>query len=554
MTLVVMQCRTGRASGRTTVFYSATPVRQLHLEQQIPLEPGTIRFLIVIGLALFIAQAGAQKHIAFPLIGDPQPYPVVQPNLISDIMVAKTMYNTLVRFSFDDGVTPVPDLAESWTANEDASEWVFNLRQDVQWHDGEPFTAHDVVFTIQAIVNPEVGSRWSSGFASLESVEALDEYTVRFAFNEPFAPMLSVLAYNISLVPQHVLEGQDLSNPEAFRRNPVGTGPFKFMEQVSGSHLTVEANLDYHEGRPDIDRVTFRVTPDVNSQIAQLLTGELDVTWTVEPVHYNRVSNAANLTLSTAQIPRWDWLPLNLANPLFQDARVRRALAYALDRESMVDRILAGQGEVAHGPIPNVIDWVPTEGVEQITFDPEYALELLAEAGWTRDQNGALRNAAGEPFAFTLLADRGNPTRDQTYLYVQQAWQALGMQVDIETTEWNTVLARYRRGEYDARLGWWVIKPDPDLYDYFHTNGDLNQINYSNPQLDELLERGRATTDQAERAEIYNEVQRLLVEEQPGIFLYYPIEVRAVNNRLQGLPEIGYRDALIYLHRATVND
>lgn len=508
--------------------------------------------VVAISLLLITGQAFAQKSVAFPLIGDPQPYPIVQPNLISDIMVAKTMYNTLVRFSFDDGVTPVPDLAESWTSNEDASEWTFNLRQDVTWHDGEPFTADDVVFTIEAITNPDVGSRWSSGFAGLESIEALDDYTVRFTFEEPFAPMLSVLAYNIAMTPQHILEGQDLSAPEEFRRNPIGTGPFRFVEQVLGSHLTVEANPDYHEGRPDIDRVTFRVTPDVNSQVAQLLTGELDVTWTVEPIHYERLNNADNLTLTTAQIPRWDWLPLNNSKEIFSDSSVRRALAYALDRESLVERIFGGQGEVAQGPIPQVLGWVPNDGVEEITYDPEYALELLAEAGWTQDAGGILLNAEGEPFEFTLLADRGNPTRDQVYLYVQQAWQALGMQINIETTEWNTVLARYRRGEYDTRLGWWVIKPDPDLYDYFHTEGDLNQIFYSNAALDELLEQGRATTDQAERAVIYNEVQQILQQDQPGIFLHYPIEVRAVNNRLQGLPEIGYRDALIYLHRVTI--
>lgn len=516
--------------------------------------PRFILAILAVGALLFAGTSSAQDTVNFPLIGDPQPYPVVQPNLISDIMVAKTLYNTLVRFSFDDGVTPVPDLAESWSSNEDASQWTFDLRDDVTWHDGEPFTADDVVFTIETIVDPATGSRWSSGFSGLQSVEALDDHTVRFTFEEPFAPMLTVLAYNIAMVPEHVLAGQDLSNPEAFRRDPIGTGPFRFVEQVSGSYLTVEANPDYHEGVPEIDRVRFRVTPDVNSQVAQLLTGELDVTWTVEPVHYDRVSQSDELEITEVNISRWDWMPLNLENPLFQDARVRRALAYGLDRETMVERILGGQGEVAQGPIPPVIDWVPRDGVEQIEHDPEQALALLAEAGWTLDDDDMLRNEQGEPFAFTLLADRGNPTRDQLYLYAQQAWQSLGMDVDIETTEWNTVLARYREGDYDTRLGWWVIKPDPDLYDYFHTEGDLNSIRYSNPEIDELLEAGRATTDREERAEIYNEVQQILALEQPGIFLHYPVEVRAVNERIQGLPEIGYRDALVWLHRATVVD
>jgi peptide/nickel transport system substrate-binding protein len=499
--------------------------------------------------------AQSSNTLRAPLIGDPTAWPVNPPGLISDIMIGKTLFNNLVRFSFDDGSTVVADLAERWEVDAESRVWTFFLRDDVRWHDGAPFTAADVVFTVQTIQNPAYASRWRNAFATLETIEAIDDHTVRFTFVEPFAPLLSTLAYNLAMVPSHLLSSMDLSQPSgptAFVTNPVGTGPFRYVDQVSGSHFIVEANPDYHEGRPAIDRIEFKVLPDVNTQVAQLLTGELDITWTVEPIHFDRLSRANNIEIRAVEVPRWDWLPLNLTNPLFQDKRVRQALAHALDRQTMVDVVLGGYGSVADGPIPPSIAWVPRDGVPQLGYDPERAVALMAEAGWTRGSDGLLRDASGATFKFSLLADRGNPTRDQIYLIAQDAWRSIGMDVEIETTEWNTVLARYRAGDYDTRLGWWVIKPDPDLFDYFHSTGGLNQVRYANAEVDALLERGRAVADQAGRAEIYHELQVLLADEQPSIFLYYPTEVRAASTRVEGLAPIGFRDSLTWLHLASL--
>jgi peptide/nickel transport system substrate-binding protein len=517
------------------------------------------RMILVLAVALAglapVALAQSSNTLTAPLIGDPTAWPINPPGLISDIMVGKTMFNNLVRFSFDDGSTVVADLAHSWEVDADSRVWTFFLRDDVTWHDGAPFTAADVIFTVETIRSPDVASRWSAAFVTLDTIEALDDHTFRFTFVEPFAPLLSTLAYNLAIVPEHILADLDLSmpsGPTAFVTNPIGTGPFRFVEQVSGSHFNLEANPDYHEGRPAIDRVEFKVMPDVNTQVAQLLTGELDITWTVEPIHFDRLSRSTAIEIRDVQVPRFDWIPLNLSNPLFQDKRVRQAMSHALNRQQMVDVILGGYGTLADGPIPPSIAWVPRDGVPQFDYDTERALELLADAGWTRGSDGLLRNAAGETFTFAMLADRGNPTRDQVYLVAQDAWRSIGMDITIETTEWNTVLARYRAGDYDARVGWWVIKPDPDLYDYFHTNGALNQILYSNPMADDLLERGRAVSDLDERAAIYNQLQILLADEQPSVFLYYPTEVRAASTRVEGLAPIGFRDSLTWLHLASL--
>ena len=517
----------------------------------------TLLILIALVFALLLPTGLAQPSntLRAPLIGDPTAWPINPPGLISDIMIGKTLFNNLVRFSFEDGSTVVPDLAESWETDEDSRVWTFHLRDDVVWHDGEPFTAEDVVFTVETIRNPDVASRWSAAFVTLETIEALDDHTVRMTFEAPFAPLLATLAYNLAIVPEHILGDMDLSNPSGpteFVTNPIGTGPFRFVEQVSGSHFILEANPEYHEGRPAIDQVEFKVIPDVNAQVAQLLTGELDITWTVEPIHYDRLSNAENIVIHEVDIPRFDWIPLNNTNPLFQDKRVRQAMVHALNREAMVDIVMGGFGEVATGPIPPSIAWVPRGEAPLFEYDVERALSSSPRPAGRRVMTVCFGTRLARPSASRCSPTAATPRGTRCTWSPKTRGSSVGMDIQIETTEWNTVLARYREGDYDVRVGWWVIKPDPDLYDYFHTDGALNQIRYSNARVDELLEQGRMVADQEERAAIYGELQVLLAEEQPSILLYYPTEVRATNTRVEGLPDIGFRDALTWLHRASL--
>ena len=213
----------------------------------------TFLTLIVALLAsLGFAQSG--NTLRAPLIGDPTAWPINPPGLISDIMIGKTIFNNLVRFSFEDGSTVVADLAERWEVDADSRVWTFFLRDDVVWHDGEPFTADDVVFTVETIRSPDVASRWSAAFVSLETIEALDDHTVRMTFEAPFAPLLATLAYNLAIVPEHVLSSMDLSapsGPTGFVTNPIGTGPVPFRRAGVGQPL-------HRRGQP---RLLRRVAP-----------------------------------------------------------------------------------------------------------------------------------------------------------------------------------------------------------------------------------------------------------------------------------------------------
>jgi len=203
------------------------------------------------------------------LTANPTAYPITAPGAIVDILVNKTMYNNLVKYQLTEGVIEVvPDLAESWEANADLTQYTFTLRSDVTWHDGEPLTADDVKFTFDSVLDPEVTARFSGPISSVESVEVVDPQTVVFNLKSSFAPLPVMLGYNQAIVPKHLLEGQDLNQPTEFLAAPVGSGPFKFGTAQQGSYLEVVANEDYFLGRPNLDRIIFQVITDGNARVA----------------------------------------------------------------------------------------------------------------------------------------------------------------------------------------------------------------------------------------------------------------------------------------------
>lgn len=465
-------------------------------------------------------------------------------------MVNKCLFNALVKYSFDDGVTPVPDLATSWETSPDGKTWIFNLRTDVRWHDGVDFTAEDVKFTFDTILDPSIGSRWRSTWQVIESIDVVDPHTVRMNLSAPMGSMLPLLAYNTFIVPKHKLQGQDLKSPPDFIAHPIGTGPFKFKEHVSGSYYHVQAYEDYYEGRAILDGIAFKVIPDVNVQIAQMIAGELDLTWTIEPSVMPIVQGIPNLALTTVDVPQYFFIALNNENPLFADKRVRQALAHGLDRDLMIKEALAGSVTRADSVVHPVMQWCYTDDVHKYEYDPDRARALLTDAGWTPGADGILAKG-GQKFSFTITQDRGNPTREQLVIVAQQYWKALGMDVRLEFTEWNALMLEYREGRYDAHLNWWITAPDPDFQSYFGSTGTSNRPRYKNPELDKILEAGRSATTPETRAPYYHEMQKILAEELPCIWLFYHKEIRAHNTRIQGLPNIGYRDALMYMHRVT---
>jgi peptide/nickel transport system substrate-binding protein len=487
------------------------------------------------------------------IIGDVTLNPFTLPQQLPTLLVAKVVFSTLTRYQPGD-LKPVGDLAESWRAMEDGRVWEFKLRKGVRWHDGKPFTAADVKFTLEAIVNPETKALFSTQLKGLQRVDAVDDATARVVFKDPFPTLPIVLAFNIPMAPKHLLEGKELSTLTEFVRQPVGTGPFKLKEAAKGSHVIVEANAAYHGGgAPRLKAIAFKVVPDVNSVVAQLRTGELDVA-VVTATHKETLSGAGNLSFKTIVLPSTFFLALNNARWPFDDRRVRQALMHGLNRELMVQRLLKGEAPVAAGPYATAFGPYVNGDLKPYPFSVARAKELLAEAGFKPGADGVLVKD-GKRLAFELMVDKGNPEREQIALYTQQSWKQLGADVKLDVEEWSVFIRKGNRvpsGEYDARTGWRITSPDPDKSAEYATGGINNHFAYSNPEVDALMAKARATVDEGARVAAYRKVQELIHRDVPLLWVYHQTEILAISKRVRGYPELGIRDALPWAHQLAV--
>ena len=502
------------------------------------------KVLLTLTLSLFSSALAQSNILKLPLINDPIMNPLLAPDLGS-ILVNKVLFPGLVRP--DEDLQPTPDLAKSWKVTNAGLVYTFTLRDDVKWHDGVPFTADDVVFTFRTAINPKSGSRLASDFSAIKTVEAVNKTTVRFVLTKPFAPFLILLGHNAGILPKHLLEGKDLNTLSSFNRVlPIGTGPFKVTRVMPGSRITLEVNNAYYGTKPKLAGITFKVVPDLNTQVAQLKSGELN--WiTVEPNNLPSVQNDPNVIIKQANAIQHYLVFFNQKNPLFVDPLVRRAMQYAVNRKAIIDGVLKGYADYPTGTIPTALSKFYDKSIKPIQYNPDQARKLLAQAGWKASKDGQLSNAKGEPFKFTLIVDKGNPSREQSALAVQQDLKRVGMDVTLQTLEFATLVRDYLvPGKFDANLIWWTTPPDPDQYSFYATGQDNNESAYSNSKADSLLKRGRETTDLAARQAIYKSYQRLTMQDPPVLVLYYPKELQAISKLLLGVPNLGIRDALRY--------
>jgi peptide/nickel transport system substrate-binding protein len=481
------------------------------------------------------------------IISNPTAYPITAPGALTDILVNKVIYNNLMRYDLKDQKTivPSPDIAESFEANADATEYTFKLRSGVKWHDGQPFSADDVVFTMNAVIDPNVNASSRSTLSAVQSIEKSDDLTVVFKMKFPYAPFPVKIGYNMAIVPKHLLDGQDLNQPTEFIKHPIGTGPFKFKSYTAGSFLATERYDDYFLGPALLDGIVFKIVPDVNTQVAQLRSGDLDFT-VIEPQQVDPLKSSSNIKVVNALQVNYFFFAINHKIDLFQDKQVRQAIAYALDKKAIIHNVLGDTATVATGPISPLLGDFYSPDVQTYDLDLDKAQQLLTAAGWVKGSDGILAKD-GKKFSFVLETDKGNPSREQIVTFGQQSLQKLGMDVQIQFYERNVHLQRYRGGQYQMLMEWWITPPDPDVWDHYYSTSNNNSWAYNNPDVDKLLDEGRQQTDHAQRVTIYQQVQKLLAEDVPVVYLYYPQEIQAISARTQNFTFLGYRDALTHM-------
>ncbi len=452
--------------------------------------------------------------------------------------IASLCYNGLVKYDKD--LKLVGDLAESWDVSDDKLTITFHLRKGVKWQDGVEFTAEDVMFGYQTIIDPNTPTAYAGDFQEVEKAEVVDRYTFRVKYKKPFAPGLASWNYLIVL-PAHILKGKDITRSELVR-NPMGTGPYKLKEWKTGEKIVLVSNHDYFEGRPYIDGVIYRIIPDLATMFLELKAGNIDYMG-LTPTQYLRQTDTPKFKKNFRKYKylsfSYTYLGYNLLNPKFQDRRVRQAISYAIDKEEIIEGVLLGLGEVATGPYkPGT--WQYNPDVKRYPYNPEKAKELLREAGWIDTNGDGIIEKDGKPFEFTVITNQGNDQRKKVAEIIQRRLSEVGIKMKIRILEWATFINEYiDKKKFEATILGWTIGQDPDLFDVWHSSKthfkELNFISYKNKEVDRLIMEGRHTFDLEKRKRAYFRIQEILAEDQPYTFLYVPYSLPVIHKRFRGI-------------------
>lgn len=513
-----------------------------------------IAFIIaLLVLALPAVSLAANPHpsgrVVVGMLGDAETLnPLLSENQ-NEQDILNGIFDNLLKV--DDHGNFLPDLAtqvptiQNGGISKDGLVYTFHLRKDVKWHDGEPFTAKDVIFTWKTIMNPKVPVVSRSGFDKIAQMTAPDPYTVIMRLKEPFAPFLLNWS-GPGIVPEHILAkvpADQITKAGAFSHHPIGTGPFMFKEWKSGSYILLTANKNYFGKGPYLSEVVFKVVPDSNTLLTQLRTHEIDVLPGAQPNQYSELTKIQGIKILKKDSAIYAHItPNTIKDPILADKRVRQALEYALPRQEIVAKILNGIGRVASAASITPTSWAFNPNLKPYPFDLNKAKALLAEAGWKPGPDGILQKD-GRPLKLTISTNAGNKTREMIEQIAQQYWRQIGVDLQIQnyepTTFFGDILDHMK---FDLALFAWVSPPDPDettLYASWqipdpatgNTNGQ-NYAGYKNPEIDKILKEAVATPDMAVRKKLYWREQEILHEDLPLLYLYYYQDIHAYNANL----------------------
>ncbi len=456
--------------------------------------------------------------------------------------VLSWVFNPLTLGGENWGTNITGDLAESWSTSDDGLTWTFNLHQGVKFHDGQELTADDVVYTFQTIQTSEEDiapfrPRFYQGDQAIE-FEAVDDYTVVARLSEPNASFFTDIS--VPIVPRHVLEGQNLREGP-FNRQPVGTGPFKVVEWVTGESITLEAHDDYFRGRPCLDRIIFRIIPDEQAQVNALLTGELDFLLNVPGASVTQFQNNPEFTFVAADYDSLFQVFFNMAKEQFQDKRIRQALMIAIDRQALVDTVRQGFGVVNNSHFDSVVPFYKQDKLGGYDYDPERAEQILDEVGLTDTDGDGFRDLEGQPWEINLLTFQQGFRNYFDYATVVQAyWQDIGLKVNLETRDLATMVQQlYQERKLDKPYdvmtsGWSQFGPEPNSYANQYITTDAlgpNLGNYHNPEVNALFAQAQKMTDFDERMAVYEQIEAILWDELPSLPLYRNSNPVVISNR-----------------------
>ncbi len=537
----------------------ATPTPEV-IEKEVIVTQIVEETVIVEGTPRIVEVEVEKVVTATPIVG-PQPGGTMVIGLSAEIMTLDpadyrdTTTETVIRNMFDGLVTRSSDgrvllqLAESATLIDDVT-WEFVLKQGVTFHNGEDLTAEDVKFTFDRIITenaieyPEPHTSPRKGLIGpVESAEIVDDYTVRLHLSAPFPAAMQMFVHQ-QIVPKDYFEEV---GTEGFVASPVGSGPFKFVEGSLSDQIVMERFDDYYGGAdelppvgpPLLDRVIFRILPEATTRVSALRAGEVNIIQVVPSHMIPVLATDSGVRVVSGPSTRPAWMEMNVNQPPFDDVRVRLAMNYAVDAEAILDTVLGGLGVVIAGPLSPYNNFADAT-LEPYGYDPDKALELLAEAGWTDSDEDGFLDKDGEIFTFVIDV---RPTSKPRAEGLAGQLQELGIDATVRVWgDYSVLKPLMLDGERTAYVGDWgdsAFDPVGHFEAKWHSfvegtgNGRGNFSGYSNPRVDELVAAGEIEADVERRHELYDEAQQLVYEESPAVFLFLPDIVEASSASVQ---------------------
>ncbi|MFB9263951.1 ABC transporter substrate-binding protein [Bradyrhizobium erythrophlei] len=481
------------------------------------------------GAAMFATPASAQKQGGSITVGLELDIPGFDPLKVgvfdtSAETAAAAIFDTLV--GFDDKGQPIPKLALSWTRSEDLKTWEFKLRPGVKFHDGTPFNAQAVKENFDRQKDPANKCRCAFYISNIASVDARDELTVVYHLNDPAVNLPALFTIQSS---NNVIQSPTAwkTRGDDYNRNPVGTGPYILKSWTAGDRMVLEKNPDYwNKGHPYLDRIILKPLPDAQSRFASLQSGEADIVWDDEydPDNIMKAQKDPNLTVHTYAGSGAQVYAFNTKAPPFDDVRVRQALVMALDRKKISQAITNGLARSTTNPYGDG-SWVKCKDDGALPEDAAKAKALIADYG--------------KPVDFKMIVS-ATPRGRTVGQVLQQVWKRVGANMEIEQVDQATIVPRAFMRQFQL-TPWRIVDladPDPQMYANFHTGSPVALANFSDPELDRLLEHARVTPDTEKRSEDYCAISRLINKEAIWFWTFQNTYYAISSAKLKNLPKI----------------
>ena len=436
----------------------------------------------------------------------------------------------------------VPD-QKNGGISEDGLKWRIRLRDDVRWHDGTPFSAEDVKFTLELITNPNFRSWRTAGHALVRDITVISPTEISWRMEEPFAPYLSFLTETF-IVPKHILEKEANPNNAAFNQAPVGTGPFKWGQRVPGDHLELVANPNYFGEGPHIERLVFKYIPDLTVLYTQFKSGDVDLVGQpyITPDHYGEAKTLPNRVVTLVPRTSFESFYLNLERPQFRELAVREALYAAIDKEAIIQGLYYGVPTPTETFMPRQ-SFFFNANLPLHQFDVNRAGKILDQAGWAKGADG-IRAKNGVRLSFTNSTTSGDPLREQVQQFLQQTFAQLGAEMKISNLPAAVMWGEFwTQSQFDSVIvgSSYLIGADPDVTNRLHSHSiavkggrGSNNAQYTNPEVDALLDKGARTFDPEARRAIYSRVQELVRRDLPFLPLYQSNAVEGLKKGING--------------------